>query len=233
MRYIIVILLYEYEVGLMAQDFSILKLVEAFNLGQLERISYDDGDYLIHEGQEINSLYFITKGKVKISQTFPNGKEYMIGINGPKYILGDVEFVSDIYATSSVQSIGITEVLVLPYEELKTKYIKEYDFMYSLFINLSHKLLESSNVNTMNIIYPVRVRMASYLLSLSPDGVKVRITNYNDVANNIGCSYRHVHRSLKELADEELLVKMNYGIKILDRKGLLKAANGNVYEGNS
>lgn len=228
-----IVLSYDCEVILMSQEFNVLDLIKTYSLGQLDKISFRDGEYLIHEGQEINSLFFITKGKVKISQTFANGKEYMIGINGPKYILGDVEFVSELPATSSVQSIGVTEVLVLPYEQLKNKYIKEYDFMYNLFINLSHKLLESSNINTMNIIYPVRVRIASYLLSLSPDGVKVKITNYNDVANNIGCSYRHVHRALKELADKELLKKMNYGIKILNRNGLLKAANGNIYEGNS
>lgn len=217
----------------MVKRYDVRKLINQYNLDYLERKIYKDREYIIKEGQEIKSLYLITKGKVKISQTFPNGKAYMIGINGTNYVLGDVEFVSNTNASSSVQSIGTTEVLILPFSELKSKYIKEYDFMYGLFVNLSFKLLESSEINTLNIIYPVKVRLASFLLSISIDGHKVRVRNYSDVANNIGCSYRHLHRALKGLVDVNVIQKERYGIKILDKKGLLEIAQGNIYEGNN
>jgi CRP-like cAMP-binding protein len=85
-------------------------------------------------------------------------------------------------------------------------------------------------------MYPVEVRLASYLLSVSFDESnsafheELRASSLVDVANLIGTSYRHLNRVIRKMIEEGLVERAKGYIVIKDRKGLSELAGHNIYE---
>ncbi|NEU34764.1 winged helix-turn-helix domain-containing protein, partial [bacterium LRH843] len=85
------------------------------------------------------------------------------------------------------------------------------------------------------LMYPVEVRLASYLLSVSAlkeHTLTDRLDwlDLKDVANFIGTSYRHVNRIIKQFCMEGLIEKNKGVIVIKYRAGLQIMAKDNIYE---
>lgn len=87
-----------------------------------------------------------------------------------------------------------------------------------------------------NLLHPVEVRLASYLLSISFDeydslykGQQGRV-NVKDAANFIGTSYRHLNRVIGQFCTEGLIERNKGFILVKDREGLRKLSSNNIYE---
>jgi CRP-like cAMP-binding protein len=84
-------------------------------------------------------------------------------------------------------------------------------------------------------MYPVEVRLASYLLSVSFDEtdslnngqLKISI---KDAANFIGTSYRHLNRVIQQFCTEGFIERNKGFILVKDRVGLSALAGHNIYE---
>ncbi|MNI78242.1 DNA-binding transcriptional activator YeiL [compost metagenome] len=85
-------------------------------------------------------------------------------------------------------------------------------------------------------MYPVEVRLASYLLSISTeeDGTvfheELDAFNLTDIANLIGTSYRHLNRVIQKLCTDGLIERNQGFILVKDRAGLREVAGHNIYE---
>ena len=88
---------------------------------------------------------------------------------------------------------------------------------------------------SLNIMYPVEVRLASYLLSVSLDESDSHFNNQinisiKDAANLIGTSYRHLNRVITQLCAEGLIERNKGSILVKDIEGLRDLAGDNIYE---
>ena len=84
-------------------------------------------------------------------------------------------------------------------------------------------------------MYPVEVRLASYLLSIScaeSDALfKSHISiSLKDAANLIGTSYRHLNRVMTQFCEEGLIERNKGYILVKDLEGLRELAGENIYE---
>ncbi|TKI84141.1 winged helix-turn-helix domain-containing protein, partial [Bacillus wiedmannii] len=86
------------------------------------------------------------------------------------------------------------------------------------------------------LLYPVEVRVASYLLSISTDSngnmykKDLDATSISSIADFIGVSYRHVIRVLQKFYKEKLIEKKNGVIVIKDFFKMKEVAKDNIYE---
>jgi CRP-like cAMP-binding protein len=87
-----------------------------------------------------------------------------------------------------------------------------------------------------NLMYPVEVRLASYLLSVTQDedetlfSGQLSTTSLTDTANLIGTSYRHLNRVIKQFCSDGLVERKKGFILIKDREALKSLSGGNIYE---
>ena len=85
-------------------------------------------------------------------------------------------------------------------------------------------------------MYPVEVRLASYLLSISTDEggtvmhEELDAFNLTDIANLIGTSYRHLNRVIQKLCADGYIERHQGLIRIRNRAGLRHIAGHNIYE---
>ncbi|WP_422656955.1 Crp/Fnr family transcriptional regulator [Paenibacillus sp. EC2-1] len=197
---------------------------------------FNQGELICSQGQPASMLYILVKGKVKIYTTSAQGKALILSFKKPLEVIGDIEYVqgydmiNTVEAVSSVETIGI-------HHHLLNKFGKEHaPFLQFLLEIVTKKFYIKSNFLSFNLMHPVEVRLASYLMSISYDDSdalikgEVSTPSLVDAANLIGTSYRHLNRVIQKFCEEGLIERRKGFIQILDRDGLSERAENNIYE---
>ena len=181
----------------------------------LDIIKFSKNQSIISETDPIEHIYFLVGGKIKVYKEYENGKTLLLQFVDGLCSMGDVEYINEIdYATGSVKAVNDVYLFKLPYIELSEKYSTCREFNNYLIKHLSKRFFTSNGKTGLNLIYSVETRLASYILSMNNKVSKniVVLENLQDLSNNLGTSYRHLHRS------------------ILDLNKLKELARGNIYE---
>ncbi|MNN26665.1 Regulatory protein YeiL [compost metagenome] len=109
-------------------------------------------------------------------------------------------------------------------------------FLQFLLEIITQKFYIKSDFLSFNLLYPVEVRLASYLLSVSFDESdslfqgQLYTVSLMDTANLIGTSYRHLKRVIQKFCHDGLVERSKGGIIVKDREGLQQLARRNIYE---
>jgi len=94
-------------------DKKILKNIDLFKFFQDELI-YDPGE-------NIEYIYFLVKGKLKILFNLSNGKRLLLRFSNPLSIIGDIEIYGDLRVKTEVSPVNSAYLLGLPLRIIKEK----------------------------------------------------------------------------------------------------------------
>ena len=197
---------------------------------------FEKGDVLFSTGEELDELYFLMEGKIKIFTHTPEGKLLINRFKRPLALIGDVEYSKGTAVLNSVEAVTDGVFLSICFEELASLEKENPAIMRFLFDTVAHKFYTESHITSMHMLYPVEVRLASYLLSISEAGEgtmfhqEMHTSNLMELAEWIGTSYRHLNRVLKKMATDDLIERVNGSITIKDLEKLSILAKGNIYE---
>lgn len=105
-------------------------------------------------------------------------------------------------------------------------------WLHYLLEGITRKFEMKSQSMSFNLFYPVDVRLASYLLSMTPEETTLGSTvdELTDIADLIGTSYRHVNRTLKRFVEAGLIARDRRHITIMDRARLMAVVGESIYE---
>jgi CRP-like cAMP-binding protein len=196
---------------------------------------YEQGELICSQGDRPQSLYVLVKGKVKIYTTSAEGKTLILSFKKPLELIGDIEYVRGTDIINTVEAVSTVNMIGIEYRWLK-KFGKDYSpFLQFLLDIITEKFHIKSNSMSFNLMYPVEVRLASYLLSVSFDEsdsfIDEQISiNLKDAANLIGTSYRHFNRVIQQFCKDDLVERKNGLILIKNRESLRILASNNIYE---
>jgi len=204
-------------------------------LPYLELYSFEQGELICSQGDPSQYLYVLVKGKIKISTTSPEGKTLILSFKTPLEVIGDVEYVRGIDFINTVEAVSSVMMIGIHYRWLEN-YGKDHSPLLQFLLDIiTKKFTIKSTSLSFNLMYPVEVRLASYLLSVSFDesdslcNVQLSIS-IKDAANLIGTSYRHLNRVIAQFCKEGLVERNNGFILVKDREGLSAIAGHNIYE---
>ncbi|KAF6656911.1 Crp/Fnr family transcriptional regulator [Paenibacillus polymyxa] len=218
------------------------------HLHQLESILYEplhpylslhrleQGEKLCSQGDAIEHLYILVQGKVKIFTSSTEGKTLILCFKTPIEVIGDVEYIRNSHVINTVEAVSPIYVIGV-HRQWMNKYGRDYAPLLQFLLDIvTRKFCLDSDFSNFNLMYPVEVRLASYLLSVSFDESnsafheELRASSLVDVANLIGTSYRHLNRVIRKMIEEGLVERAKGYIVIKDRKGLSELAGHNIYE---
>ena len=60
---------------------------------QMNLFLFNKNEYICREEEQLEYMYFLVKGKAKVSKHLENGKSLLISFYTPLTIIGDVEFI--------------------------------------------------------------------------------------------------------------------------------------------
>lgn len=210
------------------------KINELFTEDMTEYMSlymWNKNEYICKEGGELNNIFFLVRGKAKVSKNLADGKSLLISFYKPFRIIGDIEFVRDNIADCSVQTIKDTYAIGIHFDVARAKLSKDSKFLLFICKYLSEKLSDSSNNNSITILCSLESRLASYIYAFVNEENYEEFAfeeSYSEIAELLGTSYIHLNRTLNKLCVDNVLQKdgKKYIIKDIKR---LKCLSGDLY----
>jgi len=157
---------------------------------------------VVNEGDQTNSLYIISSGKVKIYLADENGKEVMLGISGPGEYFGEMVLDGG-PRSASVMTLEPSKFAIIQKDDLE-KYLHNHpEVALSIIKHLINRIRAlTDNVKSLALL-DVYGRFRKLLLDLAveEDGhmvIKEKLTQ-KDMANRVGSSREMISRILREL----------------------------------
>ena len=212
------------------QQFGLSELFPEHVRQEMFVARYSGGERLFSQSDEAQTLYFLVEGKLKISMLSPEGKRLILAFKTPFDIVGDVEYVRHCPFINTVEAVTDIVVIGVSYEALRKHLADNAAWLQFLLETITKKFETKTRSMNFNLLYTVDVRVASYLLSMTPDQQMLDSTSLVDMADLIGTSYRHLNRVLRQFEGAGWIVKKRGRITLLDRDALLEQAGQNIYE---
>ena len=179
------------------------------------------GEWVFVHGDPADSIYFLQKGRMKITALSEDGHEVVHEIIGPGDIFGAISSILGIPRTTSAQTLEtsvLCEIRQKDFESLLTTY-PELSLQLLKSVGLRLKKAEAQLFNVICNDVSTRVREALIDLIASEPGteldqpVTIKITQ-QDLANLIGASRQKTWAALKELEDSSVLRLMYRSILV-------------------
>ncbi|MCU5330024.1 MULTISPECIES: Crp/Fnr family transcriptional regulator [Bacillus] len=197
---------------------------------------FEKGELICNIDDAMDRLYFVVKGKVKVYTITPEGKKLILRFINPLAVVGDIELIQNSKAHNVVEACSDVIAISISHAVIRNKLLHDPIFMNFLLENIANTLKISTRFTALNLLYPVEVRVASYLLSISTDSngnmykKDLDATSISSIADFIGVSNRHVIRVLQKFYKEKLIEKRNGVIVIKDFFKMKEVAKDNIYE---
>ena len=197
-------------------------------------VSYDPGELVLKEGEQMDALQFLVEGRVKISSSAQTGKVLLLRFCEPFAIIGDIELIQKVVVQSQVEAVQNTLCIAVPFKYIYDHAIHEPKFLMYLLTHVTYKLQTCTTASRVNLLASVENRFASYLLTTIHDenefGKEIRTTNTQEIADLIGTTSRHLNRVILKLSEQGVIGRERDTIYILDKKALEQLSNGIRYE---
>lgn len=184
-------------------------------------------DFVFLEGQTLNDIFFINRGRVKTYKSNPDGKELITGIQTKGDFLGYVSILEEKSVNETAITLEETEIAFIPKQDFLSLIYSSKDVARK-FIKLLSNNLEEAEARLLDIAYQsVRQRVAKTLLNLKDKSFAYSekdliIIPRKDISNIVGTATESLNRTLADFKDEGLIELFNEGIKILDKTKLEK-----------
>ncbi|NCB00748.1 MAG: cyclic nucleotide-binding domain-containing protein [Spirochaetia bacterium] len=180
---------------------------------------YHNNDVLMHEEDQLESLYFVVEGKTKVCPCAVDGKVALLETVEALDLLGDIEFETNNKVFHTVISINDSICILVPYHIVSKYLYNNNDFLRFFCHILGSKVSSMSVKHSSFILDPLKVRVAKYLLKekLKTQGNSIKILN-SDLADSLGVTTRQTRRILKDFEDESIILKDNQIVDIINLK---------------
>lgn len=193
---------------------------------QMELHLFTKGEFICQIDESLDYFYFIVTGKAKVLIPTQSGKSLLIQFYTPPKLIGIVEFLDMDTATSNVEVVEDTLCIGIRMAAFNQYVEDDKEFLKFACHRLGKLLVKSSKASSINLLYPVESRLASYLLASTPKDESASIVNEitadkaTELADLLGTSYRHLVRTINKLTDEGIIRKEKKKFIILDRERL-------------
>jgi len=210
---------------------SLDRLLSAELLDQLRPLEVPAGDYILRVEEEARDLMFFVEGRAKVFSIMENGSSLLVRFYRPLELLGDVELYAFDRYLLNVQALTDVVCLCLPAELVRRSAEKNSALLTAICASLGRKLASFNATSAINLRYPLRNRLASYLLALSQEGGQggSRSADYatdrlGELADLLGTSYRNLSRVVGEFRRNGILEQHRGQIRLHDPQRLAELA---------
>lgn len=212
------------------EKFKINEIFSENGYPKMRLVQFKKNEFIYRDGEKVEMIFFFVSGKAKVYITLKNGKSLLIGFYDRFKILGDLELTTGNPASTNVQVLEDSFCIGIAFSEIQNKFMDDPVFLRYICNSLSEKLRQSSNNSTINLLYPLEDRLASYIMLAAKQTMGFMEFNGNlmEVSELLGTIYRHLLRTLDKLCKEKILEKRKGSFFILD-EDKLRSLSADLY----
>lgn len=188
--------------------FKTLTYLEQLDISKLAKTkNYEKGSYLFNQGDLIDSLYIINKGKIKIVRYSFNGDEQVIRILKEGDFLGEKSLFKNSPADNFAIFLEDTSLCTITSKDLRNALIGKETISFKIIEELSDRLYQAENTIENINLYSVTKRIADALLKFKSRKIILPISK-SDFASSLGMSKETLSRKLSEFQNNKI-IKLN------------------------
>lgn len=177
---------------------------------------------LIGQGDEADTLYYLVKGRCRISSIDQEGKTFILNIINAPNLVGEIELITE-DVSFSVETIDSCILIALPYAHYRDLLLKDSTFLLRLCELLTEKEREHALKLAQVSSFPLENRLAAFILENSfDDRISLKKTI---IAQSLGVSYRHLEKVMKDFVEEGILKKDRFIYTIVKKSALIDKAS--------
>jgi len=185
------------------------------------------GEILFEQGEKAVGFYIIDTGKVKIYKLSPEGKERILHIVQPGNTFAEAAIFGDGCYPAFAETLEPAKLLFFP----KNEFLELLNLHSQIAINMIGGLAKFLRQFTTQIedltFRDVPARLARFLTELGGDrkAVVTLPVSKSQLASNLGTVSETLSRTLRKLADDEIISVRGKQIEIRDADRLIDLAN--------
>lgn len=188
--------------------FKTLTYLEQLDISNLAKSKkFLKGSYLFNQGDLIDSLYIINKGKIKIMRYSLNGDEQVIRVLKDGDFLGEKSLFKNSYADNFAIFLEDTSLCTISSSDLKKALIGKEAISFKIIEELSDRLYQAENTIENINLYSVTKRIADSLLKFKTNKIILPMSK-SDYASSLGMSKETLSRKLSEFQNNKI-IKLN------------------------
>ncbi len=209
--------------------FAQLSSEDLARLAGLARTQRDTREHVIfNEGDPGTAFYMIARGRVKIAQSSPDGKERTLALLGPGDVFGELALLDGGPRSADAVVVEDAELLVVPRQGFLAFVMEHPQVAMSLLVVLSQRLRHTNLLVHDAAFFDVRGRLARVLLELAradgetgPGGALVcpQLTQ-SELASMVGVTRESINKWLRYYERSGTLTRRRGRLVVLDPQRL-------------
>ncbi|MFC3041403.1 Crp/Fnr family transcriptional regulator [Virgibacillus xinjiangensis] len=183
---------------------------------------YKKGETIFRDGEPLESLYIVHKGRVKIFQLFPSGKEQLLRILEPGEFMGELALFTDQKLDSYAQAMEHTNICMIHKHDMQRLMSDYPSIAIKILEQFSNRLDQTEKLVGQLSAKDAEARTANYLLELA-EGKEVVVLpmSKKDLASHLGTTQETISRRLSQFQMNGWIEqKGQRKIKLLDKEAL-------------
>lgn len=191
---------------------------------KIQRCQYRPGEHIMYEGEQPPGLFFVRRGRVRLSRTAPDGREQVLAMIGAGENFDAVPLFDDRPNPSTARAMSPVHCLLLPRADLLALLRKHPDLALAALREMAGQLRDLVVLVEDLAFRSVRERLARQLLHEAGEGAAV--LTHQELAERTGTVREIAGRALRQLAQEGLVQLERGRVIVLDHAGLAKIVGG-------
>ena len=189
--------------------------------GVCTRRSYEKGALVQLANDPCAGVYFVLEGVVQVYRSSAEGREQVLANLSQSGMFNIVPPLSENpHNRASVRASTRCELIMLSTEYYRRLLSTNPEFSSAMLVEFARRLTHLSDLVETLSLYPVRVRMARFLLKQADQKNPQPFWTQDEIAAQLGTVRDVVGRTLRSFEDGGLLRRSREKILLLDRKGL-------------
>ncbi len=179
---------------------------------EAELYTFSANDPIIRFDQPIDKLWYIVKGKAKITMVHEDGKQSIVHFLHEGEYIGELTFLEVEKQHKNVIPLCETLCLGVSMERAKTVLRDDPEFLFHLNQYVGGKLIQRTWFAVKNQNYELKNRLAAYMLMSQSEGLYAQ--KHTETAEYLGVSYRHLLHTLSQFRDQGYVAKVRGGYRV-------------------
>jgi CRP/FNR family cyclic AMP-dependent transcriptional regulator len=186
------------------------------------------GDVLFTYGSAPDALFYLERGRIRVSTTAASGREAMLGMIEPGQWFGEVSLLMNAPRVYDTRAVIDSELLVVPATAFHALVDEQPKFLREFVRLIGHRYRWALEWIDATILLPFPMRLARRLLDAQqlharsvPDDESAGLRlSQEELSQMLGVSRQSVNRQLKEWEAKGIL-RLDYGrVTLLDKEAL-------------
>lgn len=197
--------------GLTAQDTELLTSI-------IRQRNVSKGEILFEEGEEAAGFFLLRSGKVKVYKLSPAGKEHILHVVQPGQTFADAAIFDEGVFPAFAEALTASSLLFFPRAAFFELLQSHPQLAINMIAGMSRYLRQFARHIEDLTFRDVPARLARYLLEeggAQQEIIELPISK-SQLAANLGTTSESLSRSLRKLADDDILKVRGKTIEILD-----------------